>query len=414
MSSPSLVVERAQAAKLRIGILCIGMEASAWESLEAIVSDKPGARVIDNVDSRIVPREVMRMLEPFQYRICVIDFHEDQYEGCRVAERLRDNCDNTIHLFAAGTTSDSASIIAAMRSGCTEYLLTPFQLEEVADALSHVEARRHIKDDKVAAGKIIAVMGSKGGTGATSLATHLALDLVQNHDQKCLLVDQHPALGDASLQLGLTRNQYSFYELVHNTDRLDSELLQGFLLKHESGLHVLDSPEAIDSFPHAPSEAIEHTLSFLAENYQFVIVDCPPGMTDDTAATIRQSDKLAIVITPELPAIRNALRMADYLVDMHFPDHCIEIILNRYAKNNSLTDQEIETALRRPIAVRIPDSYRDMADSINAGTPVTKKRNSNLIMAFATWGDRLVGQDSIPEDEVKSSRKWFGLFGSGE
>src|SRR4051812_18616566 len=106
MSSPSLVIDRAQAAKLRIGILCIGMEASAWESLETMVSDKPGAHVIDNVDSRIVPREVMRMLEPFQYRICVIDFHGDVEEGCRVAERLRDNCDNTVHLFAADSTSD--------------------------------------------------------------------------------------------------------------------------------------------------------------------------------------------------------------------------------------------------------------------------------------------------------------------
>ena len=48
---------------------------------------------------------------------------------------------------------------------------------------------------------------------------------------------------------GINRHQYSFYELVHNTDRLDLELLQGFLLQHESGLHVLDSPEVIDNFP---------------------------------------------------------------------------------------------------------------------------------------------------------------------
>lgn len=410
-SSPSLVIERAQAAKLRIGVLCIDMEPGACEVLEALISDKAGAHVVDNVDSRIVPREIMRMLEPFQYRICVIDFHEDVQEGCRIAERFRAACDNTIHLFAAATNSSPANIIAAMRSGCTEYLLKPFELEQVSDALTHVESRRHIKDDKVTSGKVITVMGSKGGTGATSLATNLALDLTQRCGKKCLIVDQHPALGDVSLQLGLTRNQYSFYELVHNTDRLDSELLQGFLLKHESGLHVLDSPEAIDKFPHAPPEAIEHTLSFLTENYQFVIVDCPSGITDDCAATIRQSDQLAIVITPELPAIRNALRIADYLVDMHFPEHSIEVVLNRYAKDNALTEQEIETALRRPIAVKIPDSYRDMADSINSGIPVTKGRNNNMVAAFASWSDHLIGQEAAAIEEQQSSRKWFGLFG---
>ena len=61
---------------------------------------------------------------------------------------------------------------------------------------------------------------------------------------------------------------------------------------------MLDSPEAIHAFPHASSEAIEHTLAFLAENYQFIIIDAPPGLTEDTCAAIRQSDRLAIVITP--------------------------------------------------------------------------------------------------------------------
>jgi pilus assembly protein CpaE len=353
----------------------------------------------------------MRMLEPFQYRICIIDFHGNAEEGCRIAERLRDNCDTTIHFFAAARDSNPASIISAMRSGCTEYLLKPFDLEKVSNALSHVEARRHIKDDKITAGKIVTVMGSKGGTGATSLATNLALALIERHNKKCLIVDQHLALGDVSLQLGLIRNQYSFYELVHNTDRLDSELLQGFLLKHDSGLHVLDSPEAIDRFSQAPPEAIEHTLSFLAENYQFVIVDCPPGIADDCAATIRQSDQLAIVVTPELPAIRNALRIADYLVDMHFPEHCIEVVLNRYAKDNVLTEQEIETAVHRPISLKIPESYRDMSDSINSGIPVTKGHNSNLVAAFALWSDHLIGQGAASTHNRQSSRKWFGMFG---
>src|SRR5208283_555445 len=153
-------------------------------------------------------------------------------------------------------------IISAMRSGCSEYLLKPFQPDRVLEALSHVEARRQGKS-QVQKGRVITVMGAKGGTGVTSLALHLALNLVHRHRRKCLLVDEHPAFGDASLYLGLRRHQYSFYELAHNTDRLDNDLLQGFLSQHASGLDVLDSPEAVHAFPNATSEAIEHTLAFL-------------------------------------------------------------------------------------------------------------------------------------------------------
>ena len=182
-------------------------------------------------------------------------------------------------------------------------------------------------------------------------------------------MDQHPALGDVSLYLGLTRRQYSFYELVHNTDRLDNELLQGFVLQHESGVHVLDSPEVIDSFPHASPEAIEHTLSFLAENYQFIIIDCPPGVTDDSAAAIRQSNQLAVVITPELPAVRNALRWVEYLIGLHYPENCIDIVLNRHIKNSTLRDEEIEAALRRPIAVKIRTRMRKSRGPSTLGYP---------------------------------------------
>lgn len=413
MGSPALMIERASAAKLRIGVVCVGMDRDSHAALEIMVGDKPGAHVLDNVDSRIAPRELMRMLEPFQYRVCVIDFNGDPDEGCRIAERLRNSCDHSLNLFAAATDSNPEHIIAAMRSGCTEYLVKPFKPETVSDALTHVESRRHIKEESAATGKVITLTGSKGGTGVTSLSVFLSLDLVNRCNQRCLVVDQHVSLGDVSLHLGLSRSQYSFYELVHNTDRLDAELLQGFLLKHESGLHVLDSSEAIDKYPSSNAEAIEHTLSFLAEHYDFVIVDCPPTITEDTAAAIRQSDYLGIVITPEIPAIRNALRMIDYLVDMHFPEECIKVVLNRYSKANALTLQEIESTLHRPVAVKIPSSDKEMSNSVNSGLPTEVNRRSPLLTAFSDWADQLAGREVVAEEKPAGSGRWFGLFGSG-
>lgn len=413
MTENNRTIDPSKVGKLRSGVLCVNMDPSSRATMEVMVARTPGAHVVDNVDMHIVPREVTRILEPFQYRICVIDFDEGVEACCRIAERLRDNCDGSINLFAVSSDPNPEVIIAAMRSGCSEYLLKPFDSEKVSNALAHVEARRHVKEDDKTKGRVVAVMGGKGGTGVTTLALHLALDLVQRHNRKCLLVDQHPALGDASLYLGLPRHQYSFYELVHNTDRLDEELLQGFLLQHGSGLHLLDSPETIDSFPHALPEALEHTIAFLAESYHFVIIDCPPGLTDDTCAVIRQSDRIAMVITPELPAIRNALRSVEYLVSMHYPDKDIDIVLNRHAKNSSLTDEEIEAALHRPIAIKVPNNYGEIIKSINSGTPVALGRNANLPIAFDYWADRLMGAESLQgEKKSGASRGWFRVFGS--
>jgi pilus assembly protein CpaE len=387
------------------------MDPATRDNLETLVKQTAGAHVVDNVDQHISPREVMRMLEQFHHRVCVVDF-DDAETGARVSQRLHDGCDNSVSIFAISNDSHPDAIIKAMRSGCSEYLVKPLRADQILDALVQVEARRQGKlvGQK---GRVVTLIGAKGGTGVTSLALHLALNLVQRHEQKCLVVDQHPALGDLALYLGLGRHQYSFYELVHNMDRLDADLLQGFLLQHSSGLNVMDSPEAIHAFPSAASDAIEHTLAFLAENYQFVIIDCPPGLSDDTCAAIRQSERLAIIITPELPAIHNAIRAIEYLTGLHYPDENIDIILNRTSRKGALNDREIEASLHRPVAVRIPNNYELMVNAINAGTPIDFSHKSDMAAPLDAWADLLIGeQPTATAKESKGSRGLLSLFGS--
>jgi len=410
MSDRPTMIRSSRNAERRIGILCINLDPASRDSLETLLKQTPGAHVVDNVDQHINPREVMRVLEQFQHRVCVVDF-DDAETGARVSQRLHDGCDVNTSLFAISNDSHPDAIIKAMRSGCSEYLVKPLRADQILDALIQVEARRQGKlvGQK---GRVVTLMGAKGGTGVTSLALHLALNLVQRHQQKVVLVDQHPALGDLALYLGLGRHQYSFYELVHNMDRLDADLLQGFLLQHSSGLNVMDSPEAIHAFPAAASDAIEHTLAFLAENYQFVMIDCPPGLSEDTCAAIRQSDRLAIVITPELPAIHNAIRAIEYLTGLHYPDENIDIVLNRSSRRGALNDREIEASLHRQVSVKIPNNYELIVNAINAGTPIDFSRKSDMAAPLDAWADLLIGEEQEVAKESKGSRGLLSLFGT--
>jgi len=408
MTDHPTVIRSSRSSERRIGILCINMDPVSREKLETFVAQVPGAHVVDNVDRHITPREVIKMLEEFQHRVCVVDF-DDGEESVRISQRIHDGCDIGTSVFAASSDSQSDQIIKAMRSGCSEYLVKPFREDQILDALARVEARLQGKAPGQK-GRVVTLMGAKGGTGVTSLAVHLALNLLQKHQQRCLLVDQHPALGDVALYLGLGRHQYSFYELVHNMERLDVDLLQGFLLQHSSGLNVMDSPQAIRAFPNAASDAVEHTLAFLAENFQFVIVDCPPGLDEDTCAAIRQSDRLAIIITPELPALHNAIRAIEYLTGMHYPEDSIDIVLNRSSRKGALNDREIEASLHRQLAVKVPNNYELVVNAINAGTPIDLTRRSDLSAPVDAWADLLVGKESAMAGARNGSRR-FSLFG---
>jgi len=156
-------VRESEAAKLRIGVLSIGMEPSALQALDGVVAQVAGAHVVDNVDRRIVSREVTRLLENFQYKICVIDFDEGVETCCRVAEQLRDNCDDSITLFAASSDAGAETIKAAMRSGFSEFLAKPFDPDQVTGAIAHMMTRRHVKGGNSSTGRVVTLIDFKDG-----------------------------------------------------------------------------------------------------------------------------------------------------------------------------------------------------------------------------------------------------------
>jgi pilus assembly protein CpaE len=391
----------------RVAAMSVCLDITSYEAVSHFVAGAPGAVILGNLDHYVgVEREVGRALDSAQTRICFIDFDQNTEEAIWVAERLRSEYPD-VHSFAVSAYSEPEAIIAAMRAGCAEYLLKPVQHESVLEGLARADAKQKKKARSGVRGKVITLIGAKGGTGVTSLALHLALQLAQEPKRKCLLVDQHPTLGDASLYLSTGRHQYSFYELASNGDRLDEELLRGFLLQHASGLHVLDSPETVDSIHGAPPSAIEHTLAFLADTYQFVVIDCPPGLTDGTRACISQSDQVAIVMTAELPAVRNTVRYIEHLLKLGHSSNSIHVVLNRHSKKGPLSDDRIEKALGRQISLRIPNSYNEVIRAINTGSPISAGTKSDFGAAIQKWAhDLAVGS-------VNNKAKAFAAAPSG-
>ncbi|MGB2900505.1 MAG: AAA family ATPase [Candidatus Acidiferrum sp.] len=393
----------------RVAAMAVCLDQTSFEALSHFVAGVPGAVIIGNLDHYAgVEREVGRALDLAHTRICFIDYDRNTEEAVWVTERLRSEYPD-VHTFAVSAFSEPEAIIAAMRAGCAEYLLKPVQHERVLDGLARVESKQKKKARSTVRGKVVTLVGAKGGTGVTSLALHLALELAQAK-RKCLLVDQHPALGDASLYLGTGRHQYSFYELASNADHLDEELLRGFLLHHNSGLDLLDSPEAVDMIHGASPSTVEHTLAFLAETYHFVIVDCPPGLTDGTRACISQSEQVAIVMTAELPSVRNTVRYIEHLSKLGYSSSSIHVVLNRHSKKGPLSDDRIERALGRAISLRVPNSYNEVIRAINSGAPISSGSKSDFGAAIQRWAHELASSDESNKNRALAAPQTaFGM-----
>ncbi|GAC1360114.1 MAG: hypothetical protein NVSMB3_07940 [Acidobacteriaceae bacterium] len=338
---------------------------------------------------------LVRAFREHQPEICLVSMDTDRSLALETVQYLRSTSSGSIGIFGVSAHMDSDSIIEAMRAGCTEYLDYPLRPDRLTSALLEISRRKRELPVTAQHGKIIALIGVKGGVGTTTLAVHLAHTLSKN-GSRTLLIDDHADLGDATLHLGLDDRSFGFHELVRNVQRLDAELLQGFLIKHDSGLEVLASPETLEMAAPFTAQAISQTLRALARLYEYIIIDARSGVDELNMALFESSDQIYLIASPALPDIRNMSRYLQYLSRVGFPVSSTHVVLNKVSRNNAVPLEQVEKVLRIKIPIQLPLAVDELTSAINNGVPAGARSKSEFVQSIQRWAQRL-GEGTAPK-----------------
>ncbi len=309
-------------------------------------------------------------------------------------------------IFAVSSQHQSDLIIQAMRSGCSEYLVKPLDSEQMLNAIARVGGRRREKKE-LAKAQVLAFIGAKGGCGVTTIATQIGASLANTYSRRVLIVDLHHDFGDAALYLGLTKYRYHSYELVENTDRLDAELLQSFVLHHKSGLDLIPAPQGIEPARPITPGALAQTFEFLRLRYEFILVDLPPGLNDEHLELIRYCDQVNIVAIAEVSALRNVVRQTDYFTRKEIAADRLRVVLNRHQNRSIITEAQIEKVIGQKLFWKVPNQYIQMLKSISGGDPLSQA-NSEVSRSLNEWAG-IIGKKPSAEDN-KKSRGILGMW----
>jgi len=270
--------------------------------------------------------------------VALIDFDRDPELALETTERLNQIFLKKISIVGVGTQLDAGILLRAVRLGCTEFLTKPIQIADLIASLNRFHAVMAVDPHAQSGiGRVIAFFGAKGGVGTTMLAVHLATHLVRQHGKKTLLIDHKPQLGHVALYLGLKDTQYHFDELLRNADRLDAELLNGFVIRHRSGLDVIASPE-MSSGPHeAKPQELERVMDFLRREYDYVLIDSSVSCQDSKKYIIDQSDEVYIISTPDVASLRDLARMVETISLSESATSKLRLVVNRSTATDSVT-----------------------------------------------------------------------------
>lgn len=242
---------------------------------------------------------------------------------------------------------------------------------------------------------IITFLGTKGGTGTTTMAVNCATALYRLSRRSTLLVEVKTGPGDLTVFLAL-RPRYSLLDFIDHGAWNERVRAAQYVTAHQSGVHVLSAADAFGRPDGADADALERTIACLNATYDFVVIDAGSMLTSSAITTVGMSDVVMLVANPDVPCLRNVRRLSDALRVAGVLPERMRILLNRASDHGVMPVAQIEKVLDRAIDFQVGSDYRTVAAALNTGVPIGSLKPSGLQQQVEAIARSLMGPTPVP------------------
>ncbi|MCD6413059.1 MAG: Flp pilus assembly complex ATPase component TadA [Elusimicrobia bacterium] len=255
----------------------------------------------------------------------------------------------------------------------------------------------------MSSGRVITVIGAKGGVGQTTFSCNLSLAL-KNCGKNVVLLDFNTGLlGELSLMLNMSVDK-TLIDLLPVMDQLTGELLRGFVSKHSSGMDFLTCATERKEVAEIKPAHISKVVDSFQTSYDFVVINLGRGFSPVQIAAYDSSDLVFLLLSPELLSLYHTRKIVDGFIENHFPPQIIKFVLNKSGLKNSLHLQQIKDYLKEDVFWILPYDAETIFESINKGVPVVVNSPKS---AFGKNIIQLAQKLSYAEDDDEKSHSVF-------
>lgn len=299
--------------------------------------------------------------------VILLDLASDLDQACDLI-RCVASFNLQAHVVGLHVRNDSDAILRSLRSGASEFLYAPFDVQTQNDAVARL--RRLLQPepaDEAEPGSIIAFSSAKPGSGASTLAAQTAFALRRTTSKRVLLADFDLMGGMIGFYLKLT-NTKSLLDLLPQAERLHDGTWASSVAVAD-GVDILAAPETPYAGP-VDGARLHAVMEYTRMNYDWVVVDLPVVFQRLSLMTISESDRAFLVATPELPTLHLARKAVNLLDQLGFPKERFQIVMNRIDRRDEIAGSDIERLFNCAIDARIPNDYFSLHRAVTLGQPV--------------------------------------------
>jgi pilus assembly protein CpaE len=335
----------------------------------------------------------------------------------RVAPELAE-----VPLLAITATDEVEERIRLLEAGADDVMIKPIDERELDARVEALDLRRRrvkelrpstlVATTRRPGRRLIVVFSPKGGVGTTTVAVNLALALAAREPDRVAVVDLTASSGHVAIHLNV-RARFTIADLVRDAASLASPegIRSAYVVRHDSGLHVLCGTTSSASASSISGEDVGHLIEAMLGTFPTVVVDAGSHADERALAALDLADDVVIAVTPDFPTLKSVHAFLESARESgsHMPEPTI--IVNELYALQPLTQTDIENALQRKAALRLPYDSLVYLRAANQGTPVfAGAPTSQPARRFDQLAAVLVGEDAPTAAPEPRRRGFSGIF----
>ncbi|MES1201762.1 MAG: AAA family ATPase [Pseudomonadota bacterium] len=275
-------------------------------AIEAAAGDRRLAKAIVQVAAGGIEAALTSLASQASPNLIIIDTTAPASALLRGLDRLAQIVDEGTKVVIVGGANDIALYRELMRRGVSEYMIAPIQPLQLIQSISAL----YVNPDKPFVGRVAAVIGAKGGVGASTLAHNLAWCIAERYGANSTLMDLDLPFGTVGLDFNQDQTQ-GVVEALLAPERVDEVFLDRLLMRQTERLTLFTAPATLEREFELDPTAYETVIDRVRRAVPFVLLDLPHAWNSWLKQTVLGADDVVIVTTPDLAGLRNCKNLLD-------------------------------------------------------------------------------------------------------
>jgi pilus assembly protein CpaE len=305
-------------------------------------------------------------------------------------EELAQYCDAGTKVVVLGKLNDIVLYRQLIARGVSEYLVAPFGVVDFVQAMSQLFSVPGAKP----LGRVIAVVGAKGGVGASTVAHNLAWSLASVTEMATIIADFDLAFGTAGLDYNQDPPQ-GVAEAVFAPERVDAVLVDRLLSKCGDHLSLLAAPATLDRVLDFAEVSFDSLIDAMRASTPWIVVDVPHQWTGWARRILVSADEVIVIASPDLANLRNAKNLIDNVKGARLNDAPPRLVLNGVGmfKRPEIAAAEFAKAVEIGPTVVIAHDAKLFGGAANNGQMIAEiEPNGKTAQVFTDLASALAGR----------------------